>query len=298
MESIFKRKIENIIQRNDIVEYFTKERLTEYLSLITMGAKAVYYTVKNRDFAKKLYLNINESENRYLVLFLPQRNKIANFTVYFIHGGGWQYGNPEDFAFIGYYFASYGIPCVMPSYRKAPYYVYPTMENDVFQGLETFLNYKKFNFPKDKIVIAGQSSGAHLGALLTYKKNKRKKYGIPCSKIKNFISISGPLDLNLIFQRYEREKILKVLGSLKNFDKANPINFVTGNEKIQTLLIHGKNDPVVNYKHSVNFSNRINNDELFDLELLDDFLHSNISDLFLEKQSVFNIADWILERCV
>lgn len=295
MKEEITEKLKYYIEKQGYDKYFTKDRLKEYLSLLPLGAKALFYNLKNQDSATTRYFYFGEHESQYFVYFEPKANVKSRKTVFFIHGGGWQYGKPEDFFFIGYYFAMSGIPCVISSYRKAPDFVYPAMEQDIFKSFSYLINESGVLEPDTKIITAGQSSGAHLAALLNFKKHKYKDFNINGDIINGFISIAGPLDLSIAKENYEKEKIEAVLGSMENLYQANPINFLNGDEKIKSLFIHGKNDPVVDVKHTINFFKKMKNKNLIDLHILDDFLHSNTADLFLDKVNEVNIAKWVSE---
>jgi acetyl esterase/lipase len=277
-------------------EYVTPERIKEYLSLIPLGAKAVYYTLKLKDEAKVTRIKFGKFEKQYFLVFKPKGKIKSDYTILFIHGGAWQYGSPEAFSFIGYYFASKGIPCIMPAYRQAPDYIYPAMEDDIYSSVKAILENKgELDIPVESLVIAGQSSGAHLGALLIYKKKRQYEFSINEKIFRNFISISGPLDLRIAKKNYGEEKVKEIMGENHGIEEANPINYISGDEDIPVLLIHAKNDPTVEITHSKRFAEKLNSSgkNLAKLVILDDFLHSDTVELFLDKQNHVDIIKWI-----
>ena len=55
--------------------------------------------------------------------------------VVFVHGGSWQSGNKDDYAFVGESLAQAGYVTAVINYRKAPEHVYPDYVKDTAQAI-------------------------------------------------------------------------------------------------------------------------------------------------------------------
>ncbi len=81
----------------------------------------------------------------------------------------------------------------MPAYRLAPDFRFPSQEIDVFKALRKTLDISRKSELNKNIIIAGQSAGAHLGALLLLNQNMQQEFKINNELFSGFLSISGPL---------------------------------------------------------------------------------------------------------
>jgi acetyl esterase/lipase len=130
--------------------------------------------IKNRRLTESLRakkFKYGNSERQYLLLFNFQSKVKRNNLIFFIHGGGWNKGNPEFFKFAADYFTKLGFTTVMPAYRLVPDYRFPSQEMDIFKALKMTLEISQELDLDRKIIIAGHSAGAHLRALILLNQN-------------------------------------------------------------------------------------------------------------------------------
>jgi acetyl esterase len=83
-----------------------------------------------------------------------------------VHGGGWFGGNPEENDSFNELIArEAGLATVSVDYRLAPEHPYPAGLEDVLAAVEWLLDEAASEFDTEKLLISGNSSGAHLAAL-------------------------------------------------------------------------------------------------------------------------------------
>ena len=177
-------------------------------------------------------------------------------VIMFIHGGGWAKRDKDQSRFfvpawteLGYVVVSINYRLTNPSANKnTEKNVFPAQIDDCAAALKWVTeNIEKYGGDSNKIAVAGQSSGAHLAALLVSDKKSQGEYNIDMSKVKCWLGLSGIYDLNLR-ENYYNETMTGFIKAFideesKLYD-ASPINFIDGKEP-PCLLIHGSNDYMI-----------------------------------------------------
>ncbi len=130
-----------------------------------------------------------------LDLYLPGRKK--KFPVLlFIHGGGLHAGDKSNLGQVGRRFALHGIAVVAPNYRLSPAVKYPAHIEDVARAFRwTWDHIASHGGDREKIFVAGGSSGGHLTMLLALNERYINKLGLKGSSIRGAIPISGLMDV-------------------------------------------------------------------------------------------------------
>lgn len=233
------------------------------------------------------------------MLFNSQSETKRNNLVFFIHGGGWNKGNPEFFKFAADYFTKFGFKTVMPSYRLAPDFRFPSQEIDVFKALKKTLEISEELDLNRKIIIAGQSAGAHLGALILLNKNLQREFNISEELFSGFLSISGPLDLSRPCQTKRAKKLLSgFVPTSKKGKNANPINYIHPDLNVPILCLHGAKDPLVPKEHFIDFIEEIKAKAKAEtkLKILENRHHSDLAKLFFEEKAEDQeVREWLLK---
>lgn len=207
--------------------YKLKHRSTK-----TLSVKPIFFG-KN----KKQKILICESKN------VPAyQNKI----IFFIHGGGWKIGKPEQHLAMAEFLANSGYVVVLAGYRLTPQVAYQEMNSDIQVGFNAALLYlnKTKRFGDYKVIVGGASAGANLGALLVFDETVHQKFNIPSDIFAGFFSLAGALSLDDM----PPTKSLAQYAGTKNeasFDFANPINYIDGKVQLPVLCIHGNKDGLV-----------------------------------------------------
>lgn len=113
----------------------------------------------------------------------------------FIHGGGWNHGDPADYHFLGRTFARAGFVVVLPGYRLVPEGRYPAMLEDGAAALAwTRDNVARFGGDPDRVQLMGHSAGAYNAAMLALERQWLGRAGIGEGFIKGVVGLSGPYD--------------------------------------------------------------------------------------------------------
>ncbi|MFP4371361.1 MAG: alpha/beta hydrolase [bacterium] len=259
--------------------------------------------LKNMKINKKLQAKkfiYGEDERQYLLWYNSQTEKSRNNIIFFIHGGGWNKGNPEFFKFVADYFTKLGFITVMPAYRLAPDHQFPDQEIDVFKALKKSFEISNNKLANSKnIIISGQSAGAQLGALLLLNTKLQQQYKIERDRISAFLSISGPLNLSRPCRTLRAEKYLKTfVPTTKKRKKANPMNYLESEFNTPIFCLHGAKDPLVPKIHSIDFIDKIKTKTEAEtkLKIFENKHHSDLTDLFFEKGKANQaLKDWLLE---
>lgn len=179
----------------------------------TLSVKPIFFG-KN----KKQKILICESKN-----IAAYQNKI----IFFIHGGAWTIGKPEQHLALAEILANSGYIVVLAGYRLTPDVGFEEMNEDIQLGFKTTLNYfdKNKRFENYQVVVGGASAGGNLGALLVFDEEVHKKYNIDSKIFAGFFSLAGALNLDDMPQT----KSLAQYAGLKDspeFWNANPINYI------------------------------------------------------------------------
>ncbi len=273
-----------------------KNGFGEFLSYFSMGE--IGKANKSIKVEKLFY---GEQNHQYYLLFLPQTSNFKKTLIVYLHGGGWNHFEPNDFKFVGKFFADRGYPTISIGYRLTPKAKYPSQIEDILVGYSKAIqDLKTKNLQIDNMIIIGFSSGAQLGGNILYNTDLRKQYKTELLPIKGFCSIAGPLRFKTAFgNSLSANHILDLLFE-KGYDrtKAEPYNFVFGNENIPVLCIHSINDPC-NFQTSVEFIEKVNQNgsKLGNLYLETDkhFHHINLGlGLFLEDMPARQaLIEWL-----
>ena len=89
----------------------------------------------------------------------------------YYHGGGWIIGNIDDYDLVGRHLAEKcNAIVVMVDYRKSPEYTYPVPMQDCYAALNWVeANRKKIGADKLPLIVAGDSAGGNLSAVMAQK---------------------------------------------------------------------------------------------------------------------------------
>lgn len=274
-------------------------QLEDYLTTLLLILRA---KIKNQKIADSLQVkkyNYGENERQYLLWYDSQSENKRNNIIFFIHGGGWNKGDPEFFKFMADYFTKLGFTTVMPAYRLADDFQFPDQEIDIFKALKKTLKIIEKLANKKNIIIAGQSAGAHLGALLLLNQKRQKDYKIDKDLFNGFLSISGPLDLSRPCRTIRAEKYLYgFVPTPEKRKKANPYNYIYSDFKTPVFCLHGAKDPLVPKAHSIEFIEEIKSktQAKTKLKIYENKHHSDLTKLFFKDEpGNQEVKKWLLK---
>ncbi|HEY4063899.1 MAG TPA: alpha/beta hydrolase [Puia sp.] len=178
-----------------------------------------------------------------------------------IHGGSWSSGDSRQLPELNSRLAKEGYQVAAINYRLAPRYQNPAPVEDLRSALAWLRTHAEESaIDTSAFVLLGRSAGAQIALLAAYT--------LDDPGIKGVISFYGPADMvwgysipsnPLIMD--SRRVMSDYLGGRydavpQNYINSSPIGFVT-RRSVPTLLIHGKQDVLVAYEHSVRLNQRL-----------------------------------------
>lgn len=194
--------------------------------------------------------------------FYPAQTSGKKPCVIVIHGGSWSGGDRKQLPELNSYLARRGYQVASIEYRLAPQFQNPLPVEDVKSAIQYLKsNSKKLQIDTNNFVLLGRSAGAQIALLAAYTlKNEGIKgvidyYG-PADMIWGYAAPSNPLVLNShkVMEDYLGGTYKQVPA---NYAASSPILY-TNAQSVPTLLIHGKNDVLVSYQHSVRLNAKLN----------------------------------------
>lgn len=138
--------------------------------------QTLYPDIKEECFS---YINDNKSYHK-LNIYQPQNNFVSLPLIIDIHGGGWAGGNKDTNKKYNYYLASKDNIVISMSFADlSNHKKLIDMIQDIFASLQwIYENKNKLNYDETKIMLTGDSSGAHLAFLVASIQNNRYLQGI------------------------------------------------------------------------------------------------------------------------
>ena len=113
--------------------------------------------------------------------------------VVFVHGGSWENGSKEEYAFVGQSLAQAGYVTAVINYRKAPEHVYPDYVEDTAQAIAwSYKNATRFHADPERLAVVGHSAGAFNAVAAIANEDFLKPYGVKPTDIAAVIGIAGP----------------------------------------------------------------------------------------------------------
>lgn len=242
---------------------------------------------------EKIYFGKEGSQ--YLLFFQGEKSIEKKQAIFFIHGGGWVFGRPSIYRFIGDFFARRGYPTILVGHRSSLFYTFPEQMEDIEKALNKSLQQmEKLGYHKKQLMLAGHSSGGHLAALMALKLEKQagKTMG-------GLITLGAPLNLHGKQNWILKELLRLYIRRAREWHRANPIEYIHGKEKIPILCIHGRKDTIIDIENSIQFLQKYNASErkLGELIIAEKLHHSDMIKLFLDfPVETEQMLNWIDSR--
>ena len=248
-------------------------------------------------------VSFGPEKDQYFLYYEPQQRK-SEKIICWVHGGGWNAGNPRFFDYVGQAVAAQGYRMISGGYRLSPKNKYPVQIEDVcacYNAALSFLKEKGEENPQ--IIVAGPSAGAHLTSILCYSESAQKEYGVDISPVIGFIGFGGPYS----FREDQSKTVSLLLDQLfaKNYDRkqAEPVSLMCRNN-IPMLLIQSRHDGLIQFECAQDFAAKAeelgNTVELYGVEDSKNTHSWYTAGLFLETREENRTLDkfysWIEER--
>lgn len=191
-----------------------------------------------------------------IVYMRPNSNKQANTldvyrpvivadhsvpVVIFVHGGGWDSGDKNNYKFVGAALAEQGYVAVLPNYS-----LYPKVKSPVFcQDIADAVAYvhahaNEWGGNANEIYLMGHSAGAHIVMMVTLDQQFLHQAGGDTSWLHGVIGLAGPYDFLPFTYPYMND----LFGPPEKYSESQPVNFVRADAP-PLLLMHGLQDHTV-----------------------------------------------------
>ena len=130
-----------------------------------------------------------DAERNLLDVYTPKQKSTApKPVVVFIHGGSWDSGSKNLYAFVGRRLAKQGVVAVLINYRFAPSVEVPDMAADCASAVKWVTEHiAEYGGDPARIYLMGHSAGGGLAALLATDTQLLAKVGVAQSSIKGLI---------------------------------------------------------------------------------------------------------------
>lgn len=160
--------------------------------------------------------------------------------VVFVHGGSWESGNKEEYAFVGQSLAQAGYITAVINYRKAPEHVYPDYVEDTAKAIAwSYDNAKNYYADPKRFAVIGHSSGAFNAVAAVSNEDFLAPYGVKPDDISAVIGIAGPYSYD--FRKFSSAS---AFGDNATPDQVMPDRQIKGPQP-PYLLLTAENDKIV-----------------------------------------------------
>lgn len=225
--------------------------------------------VRNEN-CEKFYYGFHERQ--YYQVYYPKY--YTGQVIFYVHGGGWNIGKPEQHAYLGKWLSEKGFIVILPAYRYN--YMASTSEmltdiREAYRSSMALLEERLYCI--EGVIVGGSSAGGHLAALFTLQKDYPST-----PPIKGLFCLAAPLDLQTMpFTLPIRKLTQKNTEQLSKY--VNPLYYVTSSQTMPVLIVHGKQDAIVPYCASERFAEvySLNHASILRYELLETFNHIDIT---------------------
>lgn len=215
------------------------------------------------------YVSYGEDKEQYFLYYEPAK-PVSDKVVVWVHGGGWNAGNPKFFDYVGQTMAREGYRFVSIGYRLSPKNKYPVQLEDVCSAYNAAMKYlKDKGIDISKTVLSGPSAGAHLSSIMCYCKDVQDKYKVDISNVIGYVGFGGPY----IFRKSQTKTLAMLIRMLfeKGYDRrqGEPWSLMTKNH-VPMLLIQSRHDGLVEFECAEEFAQKAetvgNKCEIYEVE--------------------------------
>ena len=166
--------------------------------------------------------------------------------VVFVHGGSWESGNKDEYAFVGQSLAQAGYVTAVINYRKAPEHVYPDYVQDAAQAIAwSYKNAESLHADPKRLAVIGHSAGAFNAVAAVANEDFLAPYGVKPNDISAVIGIAGPYSYD--FRKFSSAS---AFGANATPDNIMPDRNIKGAQP-PYLLLTAEKDKVVHISNTV-----------------------------------------------
>lgn len=233
-------------------------------TLLLAVAAADSWPAKAAEIVFEQGIEYSSPDNQHLQVNLARPKEASGKlpAVLCIHGGGFRAGKRERWDNLCKQLAERGYVAATATYRLAPKYQFPAAVHDVKAAVRWLrANADKYHIDPERIGVVGDSAGGHLAQYLGVTGDVPSLEGDggnpgQSSRVTCVVNYYGPSDLTKSYGKsVDAAEVLPLwLGgdATKEHRKhivASPLYWVTPSAA-PTLLLHGTEDPYVNYEQA------------------------------------------------
>lgn len=193
--------------------------------------------------------------------FYPAQQTGLRPCVIVIHGGSWSSGDSKQLPELNSYLAQSGYHVASVNYRLAPAYLCPSPIEDVYAAIDYLRDHAAaLQIDTGNFVLLGRSAGAQIALLAAYREQVPGLKGVidfygPADMVWGYSLPANPLvmDSRKVMENYLGGGYNAVPG---NYAASSPIEYAD-KHAVPTLIIHGENDPLVAYEHSIRLNKKL-----------------------------------------
>jgi acetyl esterase/lipase len=197
----------------------------------------------------------------HLDFYPPLTRAIPPPCVIIIHGGGWDGGTRSQLPTLNRFLVQGGYAVASIQYRLAPKHQYPAPVEDVGKALHYLTDHaSELGIDPLRFVLLGRSAGGQIALQAAYTSHN--------PSIKGVISFYAPADM-IFGYKHPTDPLILNSGRLmeqylgggysqlpEKYFASSPVEHLTINST-PTLLLHGRGDVLVSFKHTVHMQARM-----------------------------------------
>jgi acetyl esterase/lipase len=190
-------------------------------------------------------LRYGDGPRRLLDLTLPRGAGAATPLLVFFHGGAWQTGTREDYAFLARAFAAEGIAVALPNYRLWPAARWPDFIEDAAAAISWLRSAPQA--PRGPMFVMGHSAGGFIAASLALDPRWLGAAGLPGGRaaLAGAVLVAAPIAWQPTDEPIRRIFAPAPGGRIEAVPDPDTLRGAPPH-----LLIHGSADTVVGPFHS------------------------------------------------
>ena len=166
--------------------------------------------------------------------------------VVFVHGGSWESGSKDEYAFVGQSLAQAGYVTAVINYRKAPEHLYPDYVKDTAQAIAwSYKNAESLHADPKRLAVIGHSAGAFNAVAAVANEDFLAPYGVKPKDIATVIGIAGPYSYD--FRKFSSRT---AFGSDATPETVMPDRQIKGAQP-PYLLLTAEKDKVVHVTNTI-----------------------------------------------
>lgn len=193
--------------------------------------------------------------------FYPSEIKGKRPCVILIHGGSWAGGDCKQLPELNTWLAKKGYHAAAINYSLAPKYKSPKAVENVFAAIKYLKQHSdELNVDTNNFVLLGRSAGGQIALMAAYVFHDENIRGVinfygPADMVWGYAQPANPLvfDSRKVMEDYLGGTYQQVPQQYVNSSPVEAVSILSP----PTLMIHGKNDPLVAYEHETRLGKKL-----------------------------------------